>query len=224
MHKTIILILNIIAASPIVIYPVMLFTSIMVFDAPGSENSYGKIFTALLMIGFPILIGVCIFLSQKYHSLVWALVACVPFFFLLYSLVIQDFIADKRHEKAAAQVTQNLSRDFIYDSVLANKLAREQGGFIGDVGSFFTIDVQNNQIIKINPTAPGAYFADPVGKIKDNTLEVSVDDIETAKQAYSAFVNKDNKSIFDVYTVVNKKGSRGEFEDSFNLEKFKLKE
>lgn len=47
MQKIIITILNVIAASPILLYPVFLITSIMVFDAPGSEGSTGKVLISL---------------------------------------------------------------------------------------------------------------------------------------------------------------------------------
>lgn len=221
MNNMTIFVLNIIAASPIIIYPVMLLTSIMVFDAPGSENSIGKILTAFLMVGFPILIGICIFLSQKYNSIVWALVACIPFVFLFHTLFIKDFIINKRHEKAAQEVIKNLSQDFIYDSVLANKLAREQGGFIGEAG-FFTVDTKNNQIIAINPAASGSFFANPVGKIQGKVLEVGAFDMKTARQAYDPYLNKDYESIFDVYDVVISKSEN--FEDQFNMEEYILKE
>ncbi len=213
-------IINIISASPILLYPLFLGTSIMVFDAPGSGKSFWSVATALIVVGFPLFIGLFIFLSRKYSSNWLALVACIPLIFLIYTLFVQNFLDNRHHEKIVNAVISTISQDFIYDSSIANTLAKtRKGTFFYEKGTFLSIDKEYNQVIQVNPNASGSFFSEPVGKIKGDILEINSFDLKTAQDAYAVFVNKEGKTIFDVFKVVIAQNSP----NNFNLDKYQVK-
>ncbi len=78
MKKVMITVLNILSALPIIIYPILLATSIMVFAVPGVTKSVTGLVTGFSMLLFPIVIVVGIILSRKYNSVAWAVFACIP--------------------------------------------------------------------------------------------------------------------------------------------------
>ena len=64
--KTIITIVNIVSAIPILAYPVILISGVMSFDAPGSGKSVLAWVIFLASVGYPLIIIALIFLSRSF--------------------------------------------------------------------------------------------------------------------------------------------------------------
>jgi len=92
-------ILNILAVIPMVLYPVLLATSIMTFSMPTTDNPVKKMFLGFAMLLFPVLIVVGIVLSRKYNSIIWAIIACIPLIILMLLLIKNKFSAGNKHSR-----------------------------------------------------------------------------------------------------------------------------
>lgn len=91
MKRFFITLLNIIAIIPVLLVIVTApIVFIMTFDSPVNGNSVQMwMLRVLIYVIIPIAIAVCIFLSQWKNSIIWALIAMSPAFYLGYKYFLQ---------------------------------------------------------------------------------------------------------------------------------------
>lgn len=85
MKNIVIIVLNILALLPVLIYPAILMSGIMSAASPNASKFLGN-FIFYLSLSYPIFLIGLVFLSRKYDSLLIAIVAVIPFLFLIYFL------------------------------------------------------------------------------------------------------------------------------------------
>jgi hypothetical protein len=103
---TVITILNIIAAIPVIAYPAALPAGIMMFDAPGSTKSITAWAFFLFSVGYPLFIALLIVFSRKYESVLLAGLALIPLCVFVYFFVLEDSLRIRKE-------FETVSRDFI---------------------------------------------------------------------------------------------------------------
>jgi hypothetical protein len=203
MPKNLLTILNIISASPIIIYPILFLSSFMILGVPGSGKPSKAIVMAWLWLSYPVFIVVLIFLSRKFKSISLALIACVPFVFM-FAFAIIALVNEIKRRIVVKEFISTLSKDFVcITGSNANK--------------FITVDLQKNQLIMIDPTASDSYFTEPVGKMKFGNLELFYQ-LSGSKDQYGKCLNSEGKSIFDLYKVTQGKA----LYENYDLKKYKL--
>ena len=90
--KTIITIVNIVSALPILLYPLIIAVGSMAFDAPGSGYYIGTWVIFLCSLFYPIFIIALIIISRKKQSFLLAFLALIPLLFLLCILIFDAYI------------------------------------------------------------------------------------------------------------------------------------
>lgn len=181
MKKAIITIINIISAIPILIYPLVLAFSGMIFDPPGSLQSVLHWIELFVSVAYPIFIIACIILSRKKKSLLLALIALLPLLFLLYVFLFSAGLAQKDNYNT-------LNRDFICDS--NSFLSVEKNGNFGGISllekkNFYT------------------YENEAVGLIENNEINLMSTNPQEAKDLLSNCKNKEGQSLLDIYNLIS---------------------
>ena len=121
MQKRLLTIINIISVIPLLIYPVLFLSSLMVFEVPRSGQVSSAMIMAWLWLTYPLLIGLFIFLSRKFKSIPLALVASIPFLFMV-AFSIKALIDVMNRNRVVEEFLTTISKDFVCQSGLnANK-------------------------------------------------------------------------------------------------------
>ncbi len=102
-------IINVISALPILLYPALLITGIMSFDAPSSGRAISAWVLFIFSIAYPLVILALIFLSRRYDSLSLALIALIPLIVLVYVFFVSGGTAQKNS-------FNTLKKDYVCDS------------------------------------------------------------------------------------------------------------
>jgi len=203
MPKNLLTILNIISASPIIIYPILFLSSFMILGVPGSGKPTTAIVMAWLWLSYPVFILILIFLSRKFRSLPLALIACIPFI-LMFAFAMIALVNEIKRRIVVKEFISTISKDF--DCTTGPNAKK-----------FITVDVEKNQLIMIDPTASDSYFAEPVGKMDVGNLELFFQ-LSASKDQYGKCLNSDGKSIFDLFKVSQGKASY----EKYDLKKYQL--
>lgn len=204
MQKRLLTIINIISVIPLLIYPVLFLSSLMVFEVPGSGKVTSAMVMAWLWLTYPLFIALFIFLSRKFKSISLALVASIPFLFMV-AFSVKALMDEMKRKRVVEEFLTTISKDFVCQSgVNANK--------------FITYEKEKKQLVIIDPEASDSYFSGPVGKVEGDQLKLFFQ-IAVAKEQYEKCLNKDGKSIFDVFTI--SEGTES-FHD-YDLKKYELK-
>lgn len=105
--KTSITILNIIAALPLVAYPLMLFGTIFLFDNP----NFKPWILIACFTGYPIIIIALIYFSRRYDSILLAILALIPLLMMIY------FFKDSfgNNNNGAKEGFNSAQKDFVCD-------------------------------------------------------------------------------------------------------------
>ena len=203
MQKNLLTILNIISASPIIIYPVLFLSSFMILGVPGSGKPTTALVMAWLWLSYPVFILVLIFFSRKFRSLSLALIACIPFVFMFVFAMIA-LVNEIKRRIVVKEFISTLSKDFVCATG-------------SNANKFITVDVEKKQLIMIDPTASDSYFAEPVGKMDFGKLELFFQ-LSESKDQYGKCLNSDGESIFDLYNVSQGKA----LYEHYDLKKYQL--
>lgn len=185
--KILLTVINIVSAIPLLLYPYAFLAGVMSFDAPGSGQSPQTWITFTVLVSYPLLIAVLIFLSRKYASSVIASIALVPLLALIYVLFVSGGTDQKLNYNT-------LSRDFSCDS-----------------NSFLHIDGVDHPISDIsllekkNFLTYARYHIATIYKEKWIKPEIiNIKDISKRTPTLLAGCkNKDGKSPFEVYARVS---------------------
>jgi len=181
MKKVIIMFVNVISAFPILIYPVILITSPMIFDAPGSGESVSNWIGFFALMSYPLFIIVFILLSRKKNSLILALVALIPLLLLTFVFLFSGGLAQK-------DSYNTLSKDFICDSK-----------------SFISINGKGNQISSVNLLEKKNflnYRYEAIATIDNNiSINLMSENSQEAKNLLSNCKNEEGKSLLDIYNL-----------------------
>lgn len=180
MKKIIITIINIISATPILLYPIVFATSGMIFDAPGSGELISNWIGFFAFITYPIFIVLLIINSRKKNSLPLALVALIPLLFLLFVFFFSAGLAQKEDY-------DTLSRDFICDS---NSFLWIQNGTAHGIDFLEKENFLNYSHINL------AFMENGSIKIYSNNIS-----FQKVKDLLSNCKNKEGKSLLDFYNL-----------------------
>ncbi len=164
MKKIMINVLNVLSALPIIIYPILLVTSIMVFAVPGVTKSATGLITGFSMLLFPVVIVTGIILSRKYNSITWAIIACIPLI-VFAGVLIKNTILNRGSNK---------------HSDLYNRT------------SAFSKIITNSKLIGVWIATPGSENGAILGQEKIEFTEV--DGVKTFKNVYGSEKNTETYS------------------------------
>ncbi len=114
MPKTVIIVLNIISATPIIFYPVMFVSALMVFAVPGVTKSATGLVSGVSMLLYPVLVVVGIILSRKYNSVIWAVVACIPIIVMV-GFMVKNIINNSKVPYTQTNVLDNAVFKYTYN-------------------------------------------------------------------------------------------------------------
>lgn len=78
--KSLLILFSILAAIPIILYPLAWALSITIFDAPNSTQVPWKHLLYYAVLGYPIFIIICIIFAWKFDSIIWAIIGMIPLF------------------------------------------------------------------------------------------------------------------------------------------------
>lgn len=104
----IIKIINIISLIPLLFYPMLFVSGVMIFDSPGSTKSLTAWLVFLASVGYPFIIGLFVFLSIRYKSFLFALLGILPLIIIVYFLFVSGGSSQKDN-------FNKLNREYVCD-------------------------------------------------------------------------------------------------------------
>jgi hypothetical protein len=96
MRATLITVLNFLSLIPIFIYPAIVMSGIMAGASPNAGKFLGWVVLIISFI-YPLILIALVLLSRKHNSLLIAIIAVIPFLFLLYIFFIQGISDQKKN-------------------------------------------------------------------------------------------------------------------------------
>ncbi len=182
MKKNIITIINIISATPILLYPFALIAGAMSFDAPDSAQHILPWFLFLFSTLYPVFIIAFIIISRKKNSLLFASIALIPLLFIIFAFLFSGGLA-----KRDAYYTR--SKDFVCNS--NSFLWVEKNGNFGGVNLFEKKNFYT-------------YGGGTIASIDNGSINIFSDNSKETRDLLSNCKNNEGKSLLDFYTLISK--------------------